>query len=148
MDFLCRLLLSLKPLLRPVKPTIEFLTMIANTITGFWIAVSRIFSHRVLIWQFAKRDFVGRYKGSIVGVGWTLFNPLLMLAIYTLVFSVAFKARWGGPDQSKVAFAIVLFCGLIVHGFFSECLNRSPDLINRTRITLRRWFSHLRFCQL
>jgi lipopolysaccharide transport system permease protein len=55
---------------------------------------------------------------------------LLMLAIYTFVFSVAFKARWGGQsDESKVAFAIVLFSGIIVHTFFAECLNRSPSLI-------------------
>lgn len=86
--------------------------------------------HRELLWELVKRDFIGRYKGSMLGVVWSLFNPLLMLAIYTFVFSVAFKARWGGQsDQSKVAFAIVLFSGIIVHTFFAECLNRSPSLI-------------------
>jgi len=61
---------------------------------------------------------------------WSLFNPLLMLAIYTFVFSVAFKARWGGNgDESKVSFAIVLFAGIIVHSFLAECLNRASNLI-------------------
>ena len=85
--------------------------------------------HRGLIWDLVKRDFIGRYKGSILGVFWSLFNPLFMLAIYTFVFSVAFKARWGTGEESKVAFAIVLFSGIIIHTFFSECLNRSPSLI-------------------
>lgn len=87
------------------------------------------FRHRELLWDLAKRDFVGRYQGSILGVVWSLFNPLLMLAIYTLVFSVAFKAKWGGGEESKVTFAIVLFSGMIVHGFLAECLNRAPNLI-------------------
>lgn len=86
--------------------------------------------NRELLRDLVKRDFIGRYKGSMLGVVWSLFNPLLMLAIYTFVFSVAFKARWGGhSDESKVAFAIVLFSGIIVHTFFAECLNRSPSLI-------------------
>lgn len=82
-----------------------------------------------LIQDLVRRDFVGRYKGSMLGVLWSLFNPLLMLAIYTVVFSVAFKARWGTGEESKVTFAIVLFSGMIVHSFFAECINRAPGLI-------------------
>lgn len=86
-------------------------------------------THRGLVWELVKRDFIGRYKGSIIGVAWSLFHPLLMLVTYTLVFSVAFKARWGVGEESKVAFALVLFSGMIVHGLFAECLNRAPNLI-------------------
>lgn len=86
--------------------------------------------HRELLWELVKRDFIGRYKGSIMGVAWSMFHPLLMLAIYTVVFSVAFKVRWGTGEESKVAFAIVLFSGMIVHGFFAECLNRAPGMIS------------------
>lgn len=85
--------------------------------------------HRALIGDLVKRDFVGRYRGSIFGVAWSLFSPLLMLAIYTFVFSVAFQARWGTEDESKATFALVLFSGMIVHAFFAECLNRAPGLI-------------------
>lgn len=85
--------------------------------------------HRELIWELVKRDFIGRYKGSVFGVLWSLFNPLLLLAIYTFVFSVAFKAKWGTGGESKITFAIVLFSGMIVHGLFAECLNRAPVLI-------------------
>lgn len=91
--------------------------------------LSTLAYHRELLWELIKRDFIGRYKGSFLGVAWSLLNPLLMLAIYTFVFSVAFKARWGIANESKVAFAIVLFSGLIVHALFAECLNRAPTLI-------------------
>jgi lipopolysaccharide transport system permease protein len=53
-----------------------------------------------------------------------------MLTVYTFVFSVIFKARWGvGGDESKTQFALVLFVGMIVHGLFAEVLNRAPSLI-------------------
>ena len=91
--------------------------------------LSSLIKHRELLWDLVKRDFIGRYKGSILGVFWSLFNPLFMLAIYTIVFSVAFKARWGSGEESKISFAIVLFSGIIIHNFFAECLNRSPSLI-------------------
>lgn len=85
--------------------------------------------HRGLIWSLVKRDFIGRYKGSFVGLVWSLLNPLLMLAIYTFVFSVVFKARWGTDGGTEISFGIFLFSGMIVHGLFSECLNRSATLI-------------------
>lgn len=91
--------------------------------------ISSLISHRELIWELVKRDFIGRYKGSFIGVAWSLFNPLLMLVVYTLVFSVAFKARWGTGQESEVSFALVLFSGMIVHGLFAECLNAAPRLI-------------------
>jgi lipopolysaccharide transport system permease protein len=91
--------------------------------------LSGLLRHRELLWELVKRDFIGRYKGSMLGVVWSLFNPLLMLAIYTFVFSVAFKAKWGTGEESKVAFAIVLFSGMIIHSFFAECINRAPGLI-------------------
>lgn len=91
--------------------------------------VRSLVTHRGLVWDLVKRDFVGRYKGSFIGVAWSLFNPLFMLAIYTIVFTSAFKSRWGTGEESKVDFAVVLFAGMIVHGFFAECLNRAPVLI-------------------
>jgi lipopolysaccharide transport system permease protein len=88
-----------------------------------------LWMHRTLTYQLAKREVVGRYRGSIAGLAWSFFNPLLMLAVYTFVFSVVFKARWGGVEGSKGGFAIVLFVGVLVHGVFAECLNRAPTLI-------------------
>jgi lipopolysaccharide transport system permease protein len=86
--------------------------------------------NRELIMQLARRDVLSRYRGSILGLAWSFFNPLLMLVVYTFVFSVVFKARWGlGGEESTADFAIVLFVGLIIHGLFAECVNRAPGLI-------------------
>jgi lipopolysaccharide transport system permease protein len=80
--------------------------------------------------QMTRREVVGRYKGSIMGLLWSFLNPLFMLAVYTFVFSVVFKARWtSSPDESKGDFAVLLFAGMIVHGLFAEVLNRAPNLI-------------------
>jgi lipopolysaccharide transport system permease protein len=77
------------------------------------------------------REVIGRYKGSIMGLAWSFFNPVLMLAVYTFVFSEIFISRWNGAggDNSKTLFAVVIFVGMIVQGFFAETLNRAPGLI-------------------
>ena len=89
-----------------------------------------LWRNRQLVVQMTRRDVVGRYKGSAFGLAWSFFNPMVMLAVYTFVFSVVFKARWGlGSTESKTQFAVVLFVGMIVHGLWAEVLNRAPSLI-------------------
>lgn len=90
-----------------------------------------VWRNRSLIYQLTKREVLGRYRGSIAGLGWSLLHPLLMLGIYTFVFSQVFHARWPGLSnhQATTDFALVLFVGLIVHGIFAECVNRAPGLI-------------------
>lgn len=92
--------------------------------------VRSIATHWSIILQMAKRDVVGRYKGSVMGLLWSFLNPLFMLTVYTFVFSVVFKARWStGGDESRTQFAIILFVGMIVHGFLSEVVNKAPLII-------------------
>ena len=88
-----------------------------------------LWSHRDLIMQMTRREVVGRYRGSVMGLAWSFFNPILMLVVYTFVFSVVFKAKWGMGDENKYSFAIALFVGMIVHGLFAEMVNRAPGLI-------------------
>lgn len=90
---------------------------------------SSLWRNRQLILQMSTREVVGRYRGSVMGLAWSFFNPILMLTVYTFVFSVVFKARWGGVEADKSSFAILLFVGMIVHGLFAECANRAPGLI-------------------
>ena len=95
-----------------------------------WSAGESFIVHRKLIYQLTKRDVLGRYRGSIGGLAWSFFNPLLMLAVYTFVFSYVFKARWpGAVEGSRAEFAVILFAGIMLHGFLTECLNRAPMLI-------------------
>lgn len=85
--------------------------------------------HRGLIRTLIIREVAGRYRGSVMGLLWSFFNPVLLLAVYTFVFSYVFKARWGAGTGSKTEFAMVLFSGLMVFNFFAECCNRAPMLI-------------------
>jgi lipopolysaccharide transport system permease protein len=86
-------------------------------------------ANRGLIGQFAWRDAVLRYKGSYLGIVWSFIVPLMMLAVYTLVFGVIFKNRWGGDQGTGADFILNLFCGLIMFNVFAECVQRASDLI-------------------
>ena len=86
--------------------------------------------NRQLIWQMTRREIALRYRGSILGLAWSFLNPLLMLLVYTFVFSVVFKAHWGGDvNESRIDFAILLFAGMIVFNLFAEIVNRAPGLV-------------------
>ncbi|MBK1709918.1 ABC transporter permease [Marichromatium gracile] len=89
-----------------------------------------LWRNRGLVLQLVRRDISSRYRGSWLGLAWSVLNPVLMLLVYSFVFSVVFKARWGGPvEDGHAAFGLVLFAGLIVHALFSEVANRAPRLI-------------------
>ncbi|SDZ78425.1 lipopolysaccharide transport system permease protein [Thiothrix caldifontis] len=101
------------------SPSIEF----SRLFQSFW-------HHRQLIKDMAKREVIGRYRGSVLGMAWSFFNPVFMLVVYTFVFGVVFKARWGvDSDNGQGSFAVILFAGMIVHGLFAECINRAPSLV-------------------
>jgi lipopolysaccharide transport system permease protein len=88
------------------------------------------FRNRSLIKSLAQREILGRYRGSMLGMFWSFVNPIVMLLVYTFVFSVIFKAKWSTGSDSKTEFALVLFAGLMVFNLFAECINRSSTLIN------------------
>jgi len=91
--------------------------------------VSSLIRNKELVYTLVKREISSKYRGSILGILWSFLHPVFMLAIYTFVFSVVFKARWGSGSESKTEFALVLFAGLIVFNLFAECINRAPSLI-------------------
>lgn len=91
--------------------------------------IRSLIDHRRLVLALAAREIAARYRGSLLGLAWALVQPVFMLAIYTLVFSEVFKARWPGGSGSRTEFALVLFSGLLVFNLFSEVFNRAPGLI-------------------
>lgn len=89
-----------------------------------------VISNRRLISQIVKQQIVGKYRGSYIGILWTLLNPIFMLVVYTFVFSIVLKVRWSGDvSESKLQFAFILFTGMLIHGLFAEVINKSPSLI-------------------
>jgi lipopolysaccharide transport system permease protein len=85
--------------------------------------------HRHLATRLVQREIEGRYRGSYLGMLWSLVTPLFMLAIYTFVFSVVFHSRWPSGPADRAGFALTLFAGLIPFNVFTECINRAPSLI-------------------
>ena len=92
--------------------------------------MANLVRNRELWWRLSEREVIGRYRGSILGWGWSLLTPLMMLGVYTFVFSTVFKARWGDLEQAgSLGFAINLFAGLITYNIFAECATQAPTLI-------------------
>ncbi len=85
--------------------------------------------NRKLTYTLIKREIESKYKGSALGVFWSVLHPIVLLAAYTFVFSVIFKAKWNTGSESKVEFALVLFAGLLTYNFFADCLGRASTLI-------------------
>lgn len=95
-----------------------------------WHIGAHLQRHGRLIRQFVIRDVLSRYRGSYLGVFWSLLRPLAMLATYTVVFGFIFQSKLGNrPDETKLDFTLALFCGLILFDFFAECLSRAPTLV-------------------
>lgn len=91
--------------------------------------ISSVWRNRSLLSALVRREVIGRYRGSFMGLIWSFLNPVFMLVIYTFVFSVVLKARWSVESDSKTEFAMVLFSGLLVFNMFAECINRAPSLV-------------------
>ena len=90
--------------------------------------VRSVWKNRSLFLQMTRRNVEQRYRGSTLGLVWSFVQPLMMLCVYTFVFSVVFKSRWGvdaAVGDSKGAFAVIMFCGMSMFNLFSEAVNNS-----------------------
>lgn len=104
-----------------------------------WAMVKAVWRHRALIRQMTVREVVGRYRGSFMGLAWSFFNPLLMLLVYTFVFTTVFHSRWASAaGTGKTSFAIVLFVGMIVYTILADNINRAPVLITSNTSYVKR----------
>ena len=93
-------------------------------------ALSGIWKGRSLLSQLVRRNIEIRYKGTMMGLVWMMVTPLVMLAVYTFVFGVVFKAHWGTWfGDSKAAFALILFCGMTVFNIFGESVSGSVGTV-------------------
>jgi lipopolysaccharide transport system permease protein len=88
-----------------------------------------LYKKRELIITLTWRDFRARYQGSFGGLFWSFFQPLIMMVIYTIVFSSFLKIKFDISD-SPFAFAVYLLCGLLPWIAFSESFSISTSLIN------------------
>lgn len=107
----------------PGSPSLVRYLNPATMARGLWL-------QRDLIWQFTRREVEGRYRGSLLGIFWSFINPLVLLAVYTLVAGLVFKVRWPESQTNGLGeFALLLFCGLIAFNVVSECSTRAVGLV-------------------
>jgi lipopolysaccharide transport system permease protein len=88
-----------------------------------------LWRRRELTGQFVLREIQGRYKGSYLGLFWSIANPLLMLSVFTFVFHYIFKATWTSPNEPVAVYAMNLYSGMIVFNIFAESAGKAPMLI-------------------
>ena len=81
-----------------------------------------------LILSFAKRELLGRYKGSALGIAWAILTPVVMIVIFTFIFAGIFGARFG-VNHSHWDYALYLFCGLLPWSMFQESVQQSANTI-------------------
>ena len=104
--------------------------------------ITNINLHRYveLVTTIAERNVKSRYRGSILGVFWSLSNPLVMTGVYTLIFGAAFKSYYG---NSTLNYVLAVFMGLVVVTFFSQASGQAlmsvvsnGSLVNKIKIPL------------
>ncbi len=95
-----------------------------------------LFHYRELYGNLFRRDLEAKYRGSALGVLWTVANPVLLMGVYLLVFSVVLNQRFASVDH----YAMFLLSGLAVWTFFAAALQSSTrsmldnaNLIRKTR---------------
>src|SRR5436190_16496411 len=102
-----------------------------------WQPLWQLPSRADLIFSFAKRELLGRYKGSALGIAWAVLTPVVMIAIFTFIFAGIFGARFGASD-SHWDYALYLFCGLLPWSMFQESVQQSSNtIVNHSNLVKR-----------
>jgi lipopolysaccharide transport system permease protein len=96
--------------------------------------VRNLAHHQELIRTMTWRDFSARFRGSFGGLFWSIIQPLVMMVIYTIVFSLFLKVKFS-TDASPFTFSVYLLCGLLPWSAFSEGMSRCNDII-RSNVNL------------
>ncbi|MGC6655340.1 MULTISPECIES: ABC transporter permease [Pantoea] len=85
-----------------------------------------LFKNSGLVFNLTKRDIESRYRGTSLGIVWSLLNPVIMLSIYSFIFGFVFKAKWGVTTTEN--YSLIMFAGLLTHGFMAECIGKATGI--------------------
>ncbi|MCL4811781.1 MAG: ABC transporter permease [Vicinamibacteraceae bacterium] len=91
-----------------------------------WHNLRHLVRYRGLVQSLVVRELKARYRGSVLGFFWSFINPLLLLLVYTFVFSVVLP---GTHAPEIEPYALFLFCGLLPWTWFSSSLNESAGVL-------------------
>jgi lipopolysaccharide transport system permease protein len=101
-------------------------------LVGFFVKpFAQMIQHQDLIIAILRREVRERFKGSVAGWIWAIIAPLLMIAVYSLVFSTTLTLPLPeNLSKSQAGYALFIFGGLIIFNFFSEMAFRAPMLLH------------------
>ena len=95
-----------------------------------WTAISTLYRHRRLLWQFTLRNIELQHKGSALGLTWSVLSPLLLFGAYAFVFLAVFEGRFGvSASETRMDYAIGLFLGLALLQLFQETITAAPLVV-------------------
>jgi lipopolysaccharide transport system permease protein len=114
--------------------------MKSGAIALFPTSATNLQRYMELVTTIAERNIKARYRGSVLGVFWSLSNPLIMTGVYTLIFGTAFASYY---NNSIFNYVLAVFMGLVVVTFFSQASSQAltsvvanGSLVNKIRIPL------------
>ena len=90
-------------------------------------SLRQLFRYRALIQSLVARELKARYRGSVLGFVWSFVNPLLLLLIYSFVFTKVMPPAPGSPRPEP--FALFMFCGILPWTWFSSSLIESSNVL-------------------
>src|SRR4030066_602448 len=94
----------------------------------------KLYAYRELLFTLIKKELKVKYRGSVLGFFWSLLNPILIMLVYSFVFSIVIKQ--GIPE-----FAIFLICALLPFNFFSNSVNYGAgSIINNANLVKKIYF--------
>ncbi len=102
----------------------------AATGLGLVVPLEKAWHFRELIRAVVRRELAARFRGSVLGWLWAIFGPLLMLSVYTFIFSSAIGIRSAAASRGVANYSLQIFVGLIVFNLFSEVAYRAPALLH------------------
>jgi lipopolysaccharide transport system permease protein len=88
--------------------------------------------------QLTWRQVKAKFSQTILGLGWTIITPLVLLSVYSIVYSQVFKAQWIKPDGTTGDYALFIFSGLVAFTFAADVINSSTNLIRSNAVLVKR----------
>lgn len=86
--------------------------------------------HRYLLWQFTKRQIEQRHKGSVLGILWSVLQPLAMMGVYTIVFGLIFRGQYSGIEgQTTMDYALGVFLSITLYQMVAEAIGSASGII-------------------
>lgn len=131
---------SLPESLSPDRPADSELIVVDADHYSRWFDLKELWRYRELVWIFAERDVKVRYRQTVVGIAWTILQPLTQMIVFTGLFRML-KTE---PVEGSLPYQVTSFCGLLLYQLFSGILSASTGcLVENRQVVTKVYFPRL-----